>query len=551
MCLHPASIPPVPEETARVAHAAFRKGNIYLKLREELGVLYKDEDFAALYAQQGRPGESPWRLALITIMQFIENLSDRQAAESVRSRIDWKYLLSLPLEDSGFDFLVLSEFRGRLLEGGESQKLLGKLLESCQQQGLVKARSKQRTDSTHVLAAIRDMNRCECVGEILRHALNELSVEAPDWLRTVVSQDWYERYSIRIELSKLPKGKKREEWMQQVGVDGHRLLAQIDEGEEERICSLRELSSVETLRQVWIQQFYIEGNQVRLRATSELPPGKQVIESPYDVEARNRTKRTTHWVGYGVNLTETCDEQQPNLITHVETVPATSMDVEVTARIHDQLAEKQLLPETHYVDTGYVSADIMLMMKEKYEVEIVGPVLPDTSWQAKAGKGFDLSNFNINWQQKQVQCPQGHQTTSWSEQFNRHGQSVVHVHFPKRFCANCPVRADCTQSKTAHGRSLNFLFQAQHIVLQTARAYQETEEFQERYATRAGVEGTISQGVRAFGLRRSRYIGLEKTHLQHIVTATAMNISRLWDWWQGIPKAQTRLSHFAALAFEK
>ena len=253
-------------------------------------------------------------------------------------------------------------------------------------------------------------------------------------------------------------------------------------------------------------------------------------------------------LGYCVNLTETCDDERPNLITHVETVPATSMDVEVTERIHDKLAEKQLLPETHYVDTGYVSADVMLNLKETYGVEIVGPVLPDTSWQAKEGKGFDLPNFNINWQQKQVQCPQGHQTNRWSEQLNRHGQSVVHVHFPRRFCAHCPVRADCTRSKTAHGRSLNFLTQQPHITLQAAREYQKTEEFKERYSTRAGVEGTISQGVRSFGLRRSRYIGLEKTHLQHVITAIAMNISRLWDWWQGIPKAQTRVSHFASLA---
>ncbi|NJN00030.1 MAG: hypothetical protein HC800_25400 [Phormidesmis sp. RL_2_1] len=223
------------------------------------------------------------------------------------------------------------------------------------------------------LGAIRDMNRCECVGETLRHTLNELSLEAPDWLRTVVSPDWYERYGIRIELSKLPKGTKREEWMQQVGVDGHHLLAHIYETEAEKIQALRALPSVETLRQVWVQQFYLEGTQVRLRASNERPPSKQVIESPYDVEARNRTKRTTHWTGYCVNLTETCDDQRPNLITHVETVPATSMDVEVTARIHDKLAEKQLLPKVHYVDTGYVSAEVMLNLENKYGVEIVGP----------------------------------------------------------------------------------------------------------------------------------------------------------------------------------
>ena len=336
--------------------------------------------------------------------------------------------------------------------------------------------------------------------------------------------------------------------MQQVGIDGHQLLAQIYEGEDVGAKFLGQLPSVETLRQVWIQQFYLEGEQVRVRSRSEMPTSKQLIESPYDIEARTRTKRSTHWVGYCVNLTETCDKEGPNLITHIETVPATSMDVAVTEQIHHRLADKHLLPKTHYVDTGYVSAEVILNLEQKYNVEIVGPVLPDTSWQAKEAKGFDLSNFAINWQEKQARCPQGYQTKSWSEQVNRHGQAMVHVHFPRRFCQDCPVRADCTKSKTAHGRSLNFLTEKQHIVLQSAREYQKTEEFQQRYSTRAGVEGSISQGVRSFGLRRSRYVGLEKTRLQHIATAVAMNISRLWNWWQEIPKAQTRISHFASLA---
>jgi transposase len=150
------------------------------------------------------------------------------------------------------------------------------------------------------------------------------------------------------------------------------------------------------------------------------------------------------------------------------------MDVEVTELIHKKLAEKHLLPEVHYVDTGYVSADVMLHLKENYDVEVVGPVLPDTSWQAKEGKGFDLSNFTINWPQKQVQCPQGHETNSWSEQINRHGQQVIHVHFPRKYCETCLARSDCTKSKTAHGRSLNFRAEKQHTVLQTAREYQTT-----------------------------------------------------------------------------
>ena len=164
MSLKPMAIPPVPPETARVARAAFRKGNLYLKLRERVGTIIQDEDFVALFAKDGAPGLPPWRLALVTILQFHEQLSDRQAAEAVRARIDWKYVLSLELTDAGFDFSVLSEFRARLLKGGAEELLLEKLLEWCRTVGLVKARGLQRTDSTHVVAAVRYLNRLELVG---------------------------------------------------------------------------------------------------------------------------------------------------------------------------------------------------------------------------------------------------------------------------------------------------------------------------------------------------------------------------------------------------
>src|SRR2546423_11210914 len=159
MSLHPHVIEPVPEDTARVARAAFPKGHPYLTLRDALGTIFQDEDFAALFPAWGHPALSPWRLALVTIMQFRENLGDRQAAEAVRARIDWKYLLSLELTDPGFDFSVLSEFRDRLLAGSAEELLLDKLLERCRAMGWLKARGQQRTDSTHVLAAIRMLNR--------------------------------------------------------------------------------------------------------------------------------------------------------------------------------------------------------------------------------------------------------------------------------------------------------------------------------------------------------------------------------------------------------
>ena len=182
-------IPDVPEETVRIARAAFPKGNLYLKMRDELGTFYKDAEFVDLFPTRGQPAYSPWRLALVTVMQFIEGLSDRQAAEAVRSRIDWKYALSLELTDTGFDFSILSEFRQRLLTKGKESKLLDKLLESFQDKKLLKSGGKQRTDATHILAKVRHLSRLESVVETLRAALNELAEFSPNGFRNKLLPD--------------------------------------------------------------------------------------------------------------------------------------------------------------------------------------------------------------------------------------------------------------------------------------------------------------------------------------------------------------------------
>src|SRR5499426_368443 len=182
MSLRPQPMGSIPDQTVRIAHAAFPKGHPYLTLRDHLGTIFQDEDFAALFPAWGYPGLPPWRLALVTIMQFRDDLADCQAAGAVRARIDWKYLLGLDLTDSGFDFSVLSEFRDRLLAGSAAELLLDKLLARCRALGLLTARGQQRTDSTHVLAAIRVMNRLELVAETLRAALNAVATVAPAWL---------------------------------------------------------------------------------------------------------------------------------------------------------------------------------------------------------------------------------------------------------------------------------------------------------------------------------------------------------------------------------
>jgi transposase len=211
MSLRPEPIGAIPAETARVARAAFPKGTVVTRLRDEFNALYQDEDFRKLYPTRGQPGLAPWRLALVTVFQFSEHLSDRQAADAVRARIDWKYALGLELTDPGFHFSVLAEFRARLIAGDAEHLLLDRMLEHFKARGLVKARGKQRTDSTHVLAAVHDLHLLELVAETLRATLKDLAAVAPDWLRGIARPVWFERYGRRVEDYRLPKGRAERE----------------------------------------------------------------------------------------------------------------------------------------------------------------------------------------------------------------------------------------------------------------------------------------------------------------------------------------------------
>lgn len=547
MTLHARDWFPIPAETARVARAAFRKGNIYMDIRDELGFWYKDSNYAHLFvADEGRPAESPARLNMILSVQFAEGLSDRQAAEAVRSRIDLKYLLGLPLEDEGFDFSVLSEYRDRLIASGAEAQLLEDMLLHFREEGMLKVRGRQRTDSTHVLAAIRQMNRLERVGETMRAALNALATVAPDWLRVLVPPEWFDLYGPRFEQYRLPKEKTKQERLgQDIGADGYHLLSAIYD--VTAAAWLREVPAVEILRQIWVQQYYLQDDQVHWRTEKDSPPSNRALQSPYDAEARNRTKRKKNWTGYAVHLTETCDPDTPNLITDVQTTPATTSDVAMTKIIHASLAERNLLPYEHLVDTAYVDADLLIASRDQHGLDLFGPVMPDTSWQAREGTGFDLACFGIDWETMTVTCPRGQSSQRWNTRRNAEGKEIVVVRFDLSVCQACTQREQCTKAKN-QGRTVTFRPQAQFDALREARKRQESLGFKDRYKHRAGVEGTVSQGTRSFGLRQTRYIGLEKTHLQHVLTAAAMNLTRAVTWLADVPKAPTRKSRFQRLA---
>jgi transposase len=535
----------VPEETARIAQAAFPKGNIYLRMRDQLGVFYQDEQFAVLFSSRGQSAFSPWRLALVSILQFVEDLSDRQAAEAVRGRIDWKYLLGLALADPGFDYSLLSEFRQRLVTGGQEQALLDTMLAVLREKGLIKKRGIQRTDSTHIIAAVRHLNRLETIGETLRATLNAIATVDPEWLQAFVPPAWYDRYSVRVEEAKLPqKPEEKATWIAAVAADGYALLNRIYASETH--SWLWKLPAVRTLWLVWLQHFYTVDDRVTLRDAKELPPASLRCDSPYDPEAHYCKKRNTEWVGYKVHLTETCDAEQPHLITHVETTIAPQSDADMTAPVHEALAAKDCLPTIHLVDAGYVDAEQVVNSQDDHAITLLGPVRPNVNWQTVENTGYAVENFQIDWEAQTVTCPNGVTTSTWKPMINARGDQTFLVRFPGKACAQCQDRARCTRRAT-EPRTLTLYPQAQHEALLHARQQQTTEAWQQQYAQRAGVEGTISQAVRGFGLRDCRYLGLAKTHLQHIFTAIAMNWARLDDWFIGKQRAQTRISRFAAL----
>jgi transposase len=552
MSLRPESLPSIPDATAAAVRAAFPKGNLYVNLRAEFGTLYNDQLFADLYPPEGRPVEvAPWRLALV-VMQYMEGLTDRQAADAVRRCIDWKYALSLDLHAPGFDFTLLHDFRHRLLAHDAAQRLLDTFLTACKARGWIKARGTQRTDSTHVLAAIRTLHRLECVLEAMHYALNQLSAADPTWVQQHVPLEWYNRYSLRSDQVRLPKeASKREAFAGQIGVDGYHLLDGVWAAESAPY--LRTLPALEALRQIWLQQYYrctVPGLAVlRWRTTDEQPPAAVRITSPYDLDARYCSKRDIHWVGYKLHLTETCEPEQPDLITQVLTTPATAPDCVMGPTIEDDLAARELLPGTHLLDSGYVDADFLVTAQQQHQINVVGPPFGSYSWQHKIIHGYDLQAFVLDWDAHQAHCPQGHTSVKWTPGHDVSGDPVIRIRFDRATCRTCPTRQVCTTAKDAP-RQLTVRPQAHHEAIQTARQRQETPAFKAQYALRSGVESSLSQGIRRFDLRQSRYIGLARTHLQHLLTATAMNVVRVIAWLRGetLGERRRKLGHFAQLA---
>ncbi len=290
MSLRPRGWREVPVETVRVAGMAFPQGCLAIRMRDALGPIFADDEFAEVFSRRGQPAISPALLALVSVLQFAEGLTDRQAAQAVRGRIDWKYALGLELTDPGFDYSVLSEFRSRLIAGELEQRVLDAVLEAVRRAGLLKAGGRQRTDSTHVLASVRDINRLQFVTETLRAALNALAAAAPDWLAEIAEPEWFDRYSARSEDTRFPsRWAARAAHANQIGADGMTVLSAV--AAPTSPAWLRHLPAVELLRRIWVQQYQVTDAMVAWRDKKDLPPAAIRYCSPYDEQARRHQTR--------------------------------------------------------------------------------------------------------------------------------------------------------------------------------------------------------------------------------------------------------------------
>jgi transposase len=494
-------------------------------VRDRLDGLWHDEDFAGWYPRDGRPGLSPAQLATVCVLQFLLGLSDRQAAEAVRCRIDFKYALSMELDDPGFHHSVLADFRERIAQDDRADRLLDLALARLKEAGLVRERTTQRTDSTHVLAAVRDLTRLELVTEAVRAALEEVASTAGHLLVGLVDEGWGRSYGRPVRLGKNPTRPKTR--INTTGDDAVRLLEHLREHGAGRAFG----PGVQALRQIMVQNYYRdEAGRLRWRTTDDggLPSSSSAIVSPYDITARYvRHGHIISWKGFAAHVTETCASDSVNVITDVATTSAATSDAQVLPGLHARLARRGLLPAEHLVDGGYTSLVHLERAAREHQVTVSGPLTVNPTRQHRLGEGFGRDDFHIDFDRQQVTCPNGQVSAGWHGPYPTSelaGAPLIVARFTQSQCQPCPDKPRCTK---ASARNVGFPPRELRDLQVRVRAEQQTPEWKARYAVRSGVEGTVNEFAHGHGMRRCRYRGQPKAHLQHVLTAIAVNIERL------------------------
>ena len=512
--------PPRPQSPELAAWGAKHlvDGDFYKLIGDVLYEQYRDEEFADCYHAEGRPAISPVLLAFVTVFQARENLSDRFAARMVEMRDDWKYALHLPSDVYSFDPTVLCDFRARLLEHDADARIFERLLTQLKALGLLRAGGIQRTDSLAIMTKARKLSRIELLVETLRVVVRDLLKADEEWANTTIPLEWEKSYGRCCKVERLSEEEKAK-LTAELGSNMQWLLEQVQPHEH-----LRELHVIAMLQTVFGQHFVIENGVVQFTPKS-VGKGADLIETPYDPEARWSRKGDSNWVGDKLQVTETDDADKPHLITDIDLTTSVEYDSCALPAIRERQEKRDVLPGERYADKGYIDGPAIDAGKPLHE-DLIGPIRNYSSPQTRLPDGFTHADFDIDFENGIVTCPNGKHASIVAG--GADGQQAL---FAREDCEACPLKARCCTGKK-EGRSLRF--GPHYETTQWARERQKTDEFKLKYRQhRGGVEGCLSALVRGQGIRVNRYIGRPKNNLRMLFVGVAVNIARSAAWLAG------------------
>lgn len=476
----------------------------------------------AMYcSDNGRPAEEPSRMLAVLILQFMEGLPDRKAVEACTYDLRWKMALWMEADEPAFHATSLVKFRNRLLKHNLVEIGFDAVLQAMRKAGYLKAHKAQRLDSTHVIGLVSHMSRLECVRETVRLAM-EVLAEMPENIRPESWPIWWERY-VQSTLDFKADVDTLKQKMTQAGQDARTMLAWIDTLAD----AVKSMKSVGVLRRVYEENFHeVDG---RVEQTRAQPSG--AVHNPHDPEAQWSAKGTIagkkkEWVGYKTQVAETLPSAKPEMkaptdavITAIVTQPAITSDHGSIKDVETEWRREDLdKPKELYVDGGYTSGEV-LADAEREDREVHGPIQP----APQRGARFSAEDFDVDIDQRVTICPAHHASTNCSRLEEVTGKINYRFEWNNDLCQACEHRDRCLGENQSH-RTL--LVGQYHQHTQARRREMKTEVFKKRMHKRNGVEGTISELKRGYGLRRCRYRGLIKTGLQNYLIGAACNIKR-------------------------
>lgn len=528
----------IPADTAKCFRKPSKSQMKFVQIEEIIMEAFADVDLSAFFGKRGQWGIHPLRVCALLLLQAMEGLTDRQVEEAVSLNIGWKYVLHLGLRDEGWDASVLCEHRNRFTEETGLAVFFDSILLKAKEKGLLDTRM-QRMDSTFVVANVRNLQRVELILEAVRNVLEETTEVALDWIDRIKLEHWIKTYYLDRPFNfKIPKEEsKRTAIAEASAEDGYYILDCVDSADPATKQLLLELESMELLRKILDDHFKKTNGKngkgkVKMKAQKELAPSGERIASIYDTDARAASKGGKSIVGYRTHTAETCTPGYPNLVTHVQTEIATLNDSLSFNSIIKSLSKRKLAPKKLFVDGGYVNAGNFANWKKSLGIDFVARLANGNSWQLKQGKGFDIQNFPLDWRNQQATCPAQKKSKQWKSD----GTGGFNIYFSAEDCGSCPFKENCAQGKY---RILHVKAKPIHRYMTKMRIRQNTEEFRQEYKVRAGVEGLQSQLIRIHG-RRTRVKTKTKVGLKMVLAATALNVSRILDWFNKKPRSKTR-----------